>query len=58
MWLHAHHGWKCMQAGCQRNSLVKSTGLQKAAQISGFLLGNPAIKLHAIQALNCRPFVI
>jgi hypothetical protein len=33
-------------------------GIAKAAQTSGFLLGNPAAKLHAIQALNCRPFVI
>jgi hypothetical protein len=47
-----------MQGGCQRNSRLKSMGLQKAAQTSGFLLGNPATKLHAIQALNCRPFVI
>jgi hypothetical protein len=47
-----------MQAGCQQNSRVESMGSQKAAQISGLDLGNPAVKLHAIQALDCRPFVI
>jgi hypothetical protein len=47
-----------MQAGCQQNSRLKSMGLQKATQTSGFLLGNPTAKLHAIQALDCRPSVI
>ena len=31
MWLHAHHGWKCMQAECQQNLRAKSKGSRMAA---------------------------
>src|SRR5207237_5791067 len=58
MWLHAHHGWKCMQAECQQNPPVKSKGSRMAAENVGFLLCNPTLKLHAIEALNWWPIVI
>jgi hypothetical protein len=47
-----------MQAGCQQNSRLESTTLQKADKTDGFNLGNRAAKLHAIQALDCWPFMI
>ena len=36
----------------------KSTGSRRAARFAGFHLGNWALKLHAIEALNCWPIVI
>jgi hypothetical protein len=47
-----------MQAGCQQNWREESIRSQNTAEISGFILGNPALKLHAIQALNCRLFML
>jgi hypothetical protein len=52
MWLHAHHGWKCMQAECQPDWPWESGKSPIAAETGGFLLCNPAVKLHAIEALN------
>ena len=58
MWLHAHHGWKCMQAECQRNLPWKSTISRMTAETSGCLLCSPALKLHAIEALDPCVIVI
>ena len=57
-WLHAHHGRKCMQAGCQRNLAVPISGSRQAARRRGFEFGNWRAKVHAIQARKCAAIVI